>query len=318
MAYHNVVFPTDISSNSQGGPGFRTLMSKVDSGDDERVATWSQPLWTFDVRYGIKTPAKLYALQEFFLCRFGGTFSFPYWDPNDYSTGLNGRAAPDSDDVEIATADGTDTSFQLFKTYTSGSFSFNRPISKIKAGTVVVAVDDVEQTEGVDFTVDSQTGIILFGTAPLNGEIITAGFEFYVPVHFAESADEGLRTINLSWEAVESTPIILEETRSGLQTPNEFNFRGASAHSFAADFIITAIDGLVQEYRATVTGVTGTLPAIADFAMGGPHFVLRHAGSNSISIEDESQSAVTTLTSANVKTLYVGTPDNAAKEWVVK
>ena len=50
------------------------------------------------------------------------------------------------------------------------------------AGTVDIYVDAVLQASGV--TVDTTTGIVTFTTAPLVGEVISADFEFDVPVRF--------------------------------------------------------------------------------------------------------------------------------------
>ena len=54
------------------------------------------------------------------------------------------------------------------------------------AGTVRVAVDGVEQSEATDFTVDATTGVVTFepGHEPGAAAVITAGFEFDVPVRF--------------------------------------------------------------------------------------------------------------------------------------
>ena len=50
------------------------------------------------------------------------------------------------------------------------------------AGTVRVALGTVEQLTG--WTLDATTGAVTFTTAPGNGVIVRAGFEFDVPVRF--------------------------------------------------------------------------------------------------------------------------------------
>jgi uncharacterized protein (TIGR02217 family) len=50
------------------------------------------------------------------------------------------------------------------------------------AGSVSVALDGVAQASG--WSVDTTTGQITFTTAPASGVIVTAGFEFDVPVRF--------------------------------------------------------------------------------------------------------------------------------------
>ena len=85
-------------------------------------------------------------------------------------------------DQAIGTGDGATTAFQLVKVYASGSQSWTRTITKPVDGTVKVAIDGTEQTSG--WSVDTTTGLVTFTTAPATGAIITAGFEFDVPVRF--------------------------------------------------------------------------------------------------------------------------------------
>jgi uncharacterized protein (TIGR02217 family) len=57
-----------------------------------------------------------------------------------------------------------------------------KPIS----GSTRIAVDGVERVEGTDFTVDASNGVVTFlaGHIPAEGEVVTAGFLFDVPVRF--------------------------------------------------------------------------------------------------------------------------------------
>ena len=52
------------------------------------------------------------------------------------------------------------------------------------AGTVLVAIADDPKVEGQEFSVDPATGLVTFTVAPDIGAVITAGFEFDVPVRF--------------------------------------------------------------------------------------------------------------------------------------
>lgn len=77
---------------------------------------------------------------------------------------------------------GTQTAFQLTKTYTSGGENETRPLKKPVSGTVKIYKDSVLQSSGV--TVDYTTGVVTFTTAPAVGVLITADCEFDVPVRF--------------------------------------------------------------------------------------------------------------------------------------
>ena len=58
------------------------------------------------------------------------------------------------------------------------------PIAKPVAGSVRVALHGAVQREGVDFDVDLSTGLMRFVVPPGAGMLVTAGFEFDVPVRF--------------------------------------------------------------------------------------------------------------------------------------
>jgi uncharacterized protein (TIGR02217 family) len=76
------------------------------------------------------------------------------------------------------------TSFALSKTYVSGVGTYQRPIAKPVAGSVRVAVGGVETAIGQDWTLTATTGTVTFAVAPALGAVISAGFEFDVPVRF--------------------------------------------------------------------------------------------------------------------------------------
>src|SRR5690606_28930076 len=78
--------------------------------------------------------------------------------------------------------------------------------AKRVAGSVRVAVDGVEQAEGLAFVCDATTGIVTFqpGHVPAMGASITAGFLFDVPVRF----DTDYLELDLSAFAAGSAPQI--------------------------------------------------------------------------------------------------------------
>ena len=83
-----------------------------------------------------------------------------------------------------------------------------RTIAKPVAGAVRVALGMVEQMSG--WTVDTTTGVVTFTTAPANGVIVRAGFEFDVPVRF----DSDSLDVTLDFERLGSiTSIPLLEIR---------------------------------------------------------------------------------------------------------
>jgi uncharacterized protein (TIGR02217 family) len=181
MAFHEVRFPDNISRGARGGPERRTQVVELASGDEERNASWANSRRRFDVAYGIRRADDLAAVVAFFEARNGRLHGFRYKDWADYKSGLPSQAITGTDQ-QIGTGTGSLKTFLLAKRYISGAQSWTRTVAKPVAGTVRIALGMVEQMSG--WTVDATTGVLTFTTAPANGVIIRAGFEFDVPVRF--------------------------------------------------------------------------------------------------------------------------------------
>ncbi|RJL06932.1 DUF2460 domain-containing protein [Paracoccus siganidrum] len=185
MAFHVIRFPDNISRGARGGPERRTQIVELASGDEERNASWANSRRRYDVSYGIRRADDLAAVVAFFEARNGRLHGFRFKDWSDYKS-CAPSGTPTATDQVIGTGDGTETTFQIAKRYTSGAQSWARVITKPVAGSVRVALGGVEQAAG--WVIDAATGIITFDTAPGAGIAITAGFEFDVPVRFDSDA----------------------------------------------------------------------------------------------------------------------------------
>jgi uncharacterized protein (TIGR02217 family) len=161
------VFPYDISYNSVSGIRFATDVILVDSGDDQRIGRWQQPLMEFDIAYGVRTMEQLQSLIAFFRAMRGRLYAFNYRDNLDYTSSMavriEARAAPvpTAFDQTIGTGDGSTYIFQLIKTYTTplGSVSQVRPINRVEPDTTVVAVNGSHVT---NWTIDTNAGLLTF------------------------------------------------------------------------------------------------------------------------------------------------------------
>ncbi|MDX1742972.1 MAG: TIGR02217 family protein, partial [Ruegeria sp.] len=102
---------------------------------------------------------------------------------SDYKSGPATADVSQGDQV-IARGDGTRTAFQLVKTYSSGGFTYVRPIVKPVLGTVQIGLEQDQMREGVDFEIDLASGLVTFSAPPPEEVEVTAGFEFDVPVRF--------------------------------------------------------------------------------------------------------------------------------------
>ena len=181
MAFHEVRFPDDISRGARGGPERRTQVVELASGDEERNASWVDSRRRYDAAYGIRRADDLAAVVAFFEARNGRLHGFRWKDWGDYRSGL--PLAPITPiDQALGTGDGEAASFQLVKRYESGAQAWVRRIVKPVVGTVRVARNGVEAASG--WSVDATTGVVNFAAAPAAGVLVTAGFEFDVPVRF--------------------------------------------------------------------------------------------------------------------------------------
>ncbi|MEJ8573117.1 DUF2460 domain-containing protein [Microbaculum marinum] len=183
MGFHEIRFPSGISRSASGGPERRTQVVTLGSGHEERNQQWADSRRRYDAGSGIKTADELHAAVAFFEERRGRAYGFRWRDWSDYKS-CAPLGTPGPDDQTIGTGDGTTATFQLVKTYGGAHLPWVRTITKPVSGTVRVAVDAVEQTEGADFSVDATTGQVTFSSPPAAGLAVTAGFEFDVPVRF--------------------------------------------------------------------------------------------------------------------------------------
>ena len=171
MGFVEVQFPPDISYGSSGGPEYATDIVASTSGYEQRNVNWQQARARYNVAHGVKTKAQLDALIAFFRARKGRAYGFRFKDWTDYQT-----------TETLGSGNGVTTQFQLIKTYTSGSVVESRSITKPVSGSVQVYENAILQTSGV--SIDTTTGIVTFVLPPASGQVITASYQFDVPVRF--------------------------------------------------------------------------------------------------------------------------------------
>jgi uncharacterized protein (TIGR02217 family) len=183
MAFHEVRFPANLSFGSTGGPERRTDVVTLANGFEERNTPWAQSRRRYDAGLGLRSLDDVAALISFFEARRGQLYGFRWKDWADFKSCKPSGRVSDLDQV-IGTGDGATTVFALAKTYDPDGNAFRRPILKPVAGTVVVAVAGNPQVETVDYVLDLAAGTVTFVLPPDVGTVVTAGFEFDVPVRF--------------------------------------------------------------------------------------------------------------------------------------
>lgn len=170
--FHEVQFPPKIAYGASGGPEFSTSITTTQAGFEQRNINWLKSRGRWDVSTGIKNKADMDAVIAFFRARFGKAYGFRFKDWSDYqAVGQN-----------IGTGDSVLTAFQLTKTYVSGSNIYVREIKKPVTSTVTIYLNSVLQISG--YSIDHDTGIVTFSVAPGVGVLVTADYDFDVPVRF--------------------------------------------------------------------------------------------------------------------------------------
>lgn len=179
-------FPLIPGFGTKGGPGFRTSITKVSGGVEQRNQLWQFPLGRWEVIVPPGRAVDYYQLVLLHIAAEGMTHTFAFKDQLDHLSG-EPRSTIGFEDCQIGTGDGVTTAFQLIKPYVFGNKTTNRKITRPLQGTVRSGVGGVEASEGGgagQWTLDYTTGLLQYNGAPPNGQAVTAGFEFRVPVRF--------------------------------------------------------------------------------------------------------------------------------------
>lgn len=185
MSFHEIRFPTAISRGASGGPERRTDVVVLGSGHEERNSRWADSRRSYNAGYGIKALDDLHAVIAFFEERRGRLYGFRWKDHADFRS-CSPSAIPTALDQPLGVGDGETAVFQLIKRYGSEHAPWSRRITKPVAGTLLVAVDGTPVAVGTAVTANSTTGLLTFASehVPADGAVVTAGFEFDVPVRF--------------------------------------------------------------------------------------------------------------------------------------
>ena len=209
MSFHEIRFPAALSFGSVGGPERLTEIVTLANGFEERNSPWADSRRRYDAGLGMRSLEDVDTLIAFFEARRGQLFGFRWKDWSDYRSS-GSLVAPEFDDQVIGMGDGQVTAFRLCKTYLSGEASYTRDILKPVLGTVLAGIQGDLQAEGVDFEVDTATGVLTFAQAPGPDATVTAGFEFDVPVRFDTGS---IQTSVASFKAGEIPNVPVVEVR---------------------------------------------------------------------------------------------------------
>lgn len=195
------VFPSllGIEWDVSKTPEFSTLVQRAVSGREVRISEMVYPLYTFKMRYALlrdqsntAAPSSPYdelrKLVGFFLMHYGSAVAFLYTDPDDGTV----------TDMSFGTGDGSDTTFQLIRTYGTGGFTFAEPVQNLNGAPTAIKANGVT-VNPANYSVGS-TGIVTFTTPPTNGHVLTWSGSFYYRVRFEQDASEFSQFMKNLWE----------------------------------------------------------------------------------------------------------------------
>lgn len=192
-------FPTEISYGSSGGPAFSTNVFESSSGYEQRTLLWAEARARYNIATGIKDKIDMDEVLKFFFNVRGRSIGFRFKDWADYQIAAQ----------NIGTGNGSQTQFNLVKTYVTGAYTYTRRIYKPVQGSILnVTVGGSAQAETVNYTVNYTTGVITFLSPPAGSAAVVVGSaEFDVPVRF--DTDE-LPITHEAWlaESLSSIPLV--------------------------------------------------------------------------------------------------------------
>ncbi len=192
----DIRLPEKWSKGSAGGPEWRTDVVPTASGGEYREQRWARPLWRYEIAHNIKSAEAIADLRAFHLARRGRARSFLLKDWLDFTSAEDGVSTATALDQPLGTGTGALLTFQLVKRYPDSVSAYDRAIKWPVTGTLLVAVDGTPLGSG--FSVNRGTGVVTFSSAPANGTVLTAGFQFDVPVRFDED------WLSVTWDTINS------------------------------------------------------------------------------------------------------------------
>ena len=142
-------FPDKLSAGSVFGPAYSTSIARNLGGYEQNNQNWLMPLYEGDVSRSVNNQDDLDDLLAYFHSRAGMHDGFRFKNWNDF------EASGSQGTVTQLTA----TTWQMYKTYTYGSLTKARKISKPMATGITIS-------GGGSYSYDSTTGIITASGSP--------------------------------------------------------------------------------------------------------------------------------------------------------
>lgn len=175
--------PPHIEAGSQFAPAWSLVVQEAIAGNEQRFQRWTKCRGIGNLAYGLLNTEPTYdddfrAVMAIYYAHKGGLYPFRFRDWTDYT----------ATDENFGTGDGSETEFQIHKTYdpsqillgTPGGLTYVRDIF-LFATTPVIKANGVTQTVTTDYAIDA-SGLCTFVTPPTTGHALTWTAEFDLAV----------------------------------------------------------------------------------------------------------------------------------------
>lgn len=167
------VFPENISIGWESKKTLRweTTVKKSSSGVRKAMTNWAYPEIEIECQLVGLSDAQSVLVQGFICSLYGRLAPFLWRDFEDRR----------EEDAALGTGDGAITDFQLFRM----AGTFRLPVTDVVADTLTVNVDGVSTQVAL-----LDGGVVRFASAPASGAAISASFDYYWRVAFADDETE--------------------------------------------------------------------------------------------------------------------------------
>lgn len=181
--FRDTQFPTTVGIDASGGPLFKTTVMELGSGYEKANLDWRYAKVKYEISRPPAKKSDFDLLRNFYWVMQGRGYAFRFKDHADF------RVGSASTTQSIGTTDGVTAAFQVYKRYSSGGYTYDRPLQCIVASSYRVYHDGALKTEGAgssQYQIDKRLGIVTLGStlAATTGKDVAIACEFDVPVRF--------------------------------------------------------------------------------------------------------------------------------------
>jgi uncharacterized protein (TIGR02217 family) len=175
MSYHDILLPSFLEPFLGAKQTFSTSKVTCASGRELRSSDHSYAINHYQLKDCFLSEADFVIFNNFFKGRRGSRFAFKLKDFADYSV----------EKQIIAMGGDEKKNFQLQKAYADEKHPYIRKITKVRKDSVKIYLD---QEENNQWKLNENTGLLEMGNPVPENTSLSASFEFYVIVRFADDS----------------------------------------------------------------------------------------------------------------------------------